>query len=246
MLTWCTTSLFSLFSSEFDPHNVFIGPNRKRYQLPREVLEKNSGYFKKLLSSGMKESNTNTTSLDSDIDTVPAFEKFIQYCYFNDYEAETTGDKDTLSQHAAVYVLAERLGSLKLKEEALLKANTLCHRVTSTTQGLTEEILLLPSIVQLIYENTFDDNAGKRPSASDKNFSTANTAAGEVGDKGEVVRDGFRVLLAHFAACCLQRLSSNEGFIAVHRSYCDFATDMLMFLGQGANIKINRDRRLEL
>ncbi|KAF3919638.1 hypothetical protein ABW20_dc0104856 [Dactylellina cionopaga] len=68
-----------------DVFTVIVGQNQKKYQLHKNALMKESGYFKKLFAAEMKESKTKTVTLDSEVDEEIAFDKFIQYAYLNDY-----------------------------------------------------------------------------------------------------------------------------------------------------------------
>ncbi|KAK6498202.1 hypothetical protein TWF506_004441 [Arthrobotrys conoides] len=240
-----------------DTLSVFVGEEAKRFEVHIAAFQC-SEFFKRLMTSDMIESRQKKAYLRSEIDTPGAFEKFVQFCYLQDYTCDKDGP-DALMQHAAVYVLADRLICPALKKLAFKKAKKLCDLSRS---GKPEVLLpAIPGAVELIYENTYDSyntrllepqdgsSTQDEEAADGLSGSTRGGAAdnGEPGRKGPqnpaeeplVVppkdrnRDDFRVILCHFAAFFITRLREDEEFIAVHYDVPDFATDLLFLATAG-------------
>ncbi|KAF3925656.1 hypothetical protein ABW21_db0208414 [Orbilia brochopaga] len=166
-----------------DTFTVYVGEDAKRYIVHTAAIEC-SAYFKKLLASDMKEALEKTVQLDTEVDTADAFDAFVQYCYFRDYV--TDDDRaDTLTCHARAYSLADRLSCPGLKELALQKAKQLC------SAGYSDEVLIaVPAAVALIYEHSYDAQAGKNPEIPDDAQDFATDVMLLATDGGEMEVDG--------------------------------------------------------
>ncbi|EGX54108.1 hypothetical protein AOL_s00004g141 [Orbilia oligospora ATCC 24927] len=235
-----------LFST--DTYTVFVGENAQRFDVHTGAL-KCSDYFRKLAVSNMEEANQKTVYLNSEVDSAEAFDMFVQYCYFEDYFYDESR-VDNLVHHARTYLLADRLGCIGLKDLALQKANLLCYTACSSPDiPVPDELLIMiPSAVALIYENTYDVHGGK----ISRTIEISGTdAAGEPSDtveekKNESTttkeaipekdREKFRLLLARFASAYLSKLREQKAFIATHHAFPDFATDVMLLATGGEKI----------
>ncbi|KAF3220078.1 hypothetical protein TWF106_006825 [Orbilia oligospora] len=192
----------------------------------------------------------NVLGFSSEVDSAEAFDMFVQYCYFEDYFYDESR-VDSLVYHARTYLLADRLGCIGLKNLALQKANLLCYTACSSPDiPVPDELLIMiPSAVALIYENTYDVHGGKisrtieisgtdavgEPSDTVEEKKNESTTTKETIPEKD--REKFRLLLARFASAYLSKLREQKAFIATHHAFPDFATDV-MFLATGGD-KIN-------
>ncbi|KAK6495087.1 hypothetical protein TWF481_003115 [Arthrobotrys musiformis] len=140
---------------------VHVGEEAMQFNIHESALG-SSGYFVKLMASNWIETQERKVYLTSEVDTPEAFAAFVQHCYLGDYFCDESR-ADCLRQHAAVYVLADRLMAFNLKTIAYAKAMKLC---TSALEGgpKPDEILLaIPAAVAIIYENTYDNSTNRFP-----------------------------------------------------------------------------------
>ncbi|KAF3937901.1 hypothetical protein ABW19_dt0209163 [Dactylella cylindrospora] len=273
------------------------------------------------MNSGMKETDNKTVTLDADTDSAGAFEMFLQYSYIGDYFYDEDLEPHVLVMHAQVYILADRLGALPLKELALKKATRQCCNFSVNLDEMKDKpddiLIALLEAINWIYGNTIDGNTGKFPgvewvdieSSSPSAASTrpgspiteSSASSGAVGktpknpriiesaetvetatpseiplDEGvikglaaaktrsealyllslktlqlqkrevEIKRDGFRLLLAHFAGSFLKELRGQRDFMDIHLQYPEFGGDLLLFLVPGSRASIGEDGYLEL
>ena len=117
-------SISSDASSQFSSTTflVYVGRSKKEYHLHKTVLIEKCPYFKRMLTSkfSSKEQLQNSVCLRLKVDQEDAFDEVVRFFYTGTYSPPRGFDSDTLAQlHARVYVLAERLGMLVLKDEAL-------------------------------------------------------------------------------------------------------------------------------
>ncbi|KAF3157706.1 hypothetical protein EYR41_009799 [Orbilia oligospora] len=237
----------NLFGS--DTYTVFVGENAQRFDVHTSAL-KCSDYFQKLAASNMEEAHQKTVYLDSEVDSAEAFDMFVQYCYLEDYFYDESR-VDNLVHHARTYLLADRLGCIGLKDLALQKANLLCYTACSSPDiPVPDELLIMiPSAVALIYENTYDIHGGKisrtieisgtdavgEPSDTvEENKNESTTTKETIPEKD---RERFRQLLARFASVYLSKLREQKAFIATHHAFPDFATDVMLLATGGEKIK---------
>ncbi|KAF3092853.1 hypothetical protein TWF102_008343 [Orbilia oligospora] len=244
----------NLFGS--DTYTVFVGENVQRFDVHTSAL-KCSDYFRKLAVSNMEEAHQKTVYLDSEVDSAEAFDMFVQYCYFEDYFYDESR-VDNLVHHARTYLLADRLGCIGLKDLALQKANLLCYTASSSPDiPVPDELLIMiPSAVALIYENTYDIHGGKisrtieisgtdavgEPSDTvEENKNESTTTKETIPEKD---RERFRLLLARFASVYLSKLREQKAFVATHHAFPDFATDVMLLATGGEKIipKILEDK----
>ncbi|KAK6347458.1 hypothetical protein TWF718_005300 [Orbilia javanica] len=246
-----------LFSG--DVLTVFVGEEAKRFDIHTSAIQC-SEYFKRLLASEMVEGREKKVYLTSEVDTVDAFNSFVQYCYLQDYfcDEEPGG---SLLKHAAVYILAERLICPCLKTLALEKAQRLCK---PTGRAKLEEIFpVLPAVVAMIYGNTYDTYTTKllgtpngsmelpeskpgeppasivpgasKPDDEQKNITWAALAA------KDGIRDPFRALLARCTSLYIPRLRREHSFVLTHLSFPDFATDLVVQVNAGSPLEFDTD-----
>ncbi|KAF3922583.1 hypothetical protein AA313_de0201745 [Arthrobotrys entomopaga] len=131
---------------------VVVGKDSKRFNLHTSAVACSS-YFQGLLKSSMKEAREKLVTLNDDVDDPEAFKMFNQYCYLQDYFCDEDGPS-AVASHAKVYVLAERLGCLPLKDLAFQKASLLLHAVQSKKpSGLSNSIA---TAVAVIFEHTYE------------------------------------------------------------------------------------------
>ncbi|RVD89402.1 uncharacterized protein DFL_000413 [Arthrobotrys flagrans] len=258
----------SAFSRLFnnDTLAVFVGEDSKRFDVHKSAVQC-SEYFRRLMTSEMIESRGKAVYLTSEVDTPDAFNKFVQYCYLQDYLCDE--DRvDSFAQHAAVYALAERLVCPILKCLALEKAKGVCD---AAYPGKADEVLVVtPAVVALIYENTYDNHSAKligTPSESKEDgtseLSSSVELAVEKCEKGQhgmkeaaageivvaskdIARDGFRMLLARFASVYISRLREQALFIAAHHAFPDFATDLMLLAMPDEGFQLGKDGQLKL
>ncbi|KAJ6263093.1 hypothetical protein Dda_1652 [Drechslerella dactyloides] len=210
---------------ETDIFTCKIG-TEKTYFVHKDALGSASGVLKKQMESCMKEGLTKCITLEDTADDGCAFGLFVQFCYLGEYYYEQRLN-GALTVHASVYVLAEKIEALELKALALKKATSLCK----TSQGITAVDresaqalrLSLPETVPVIYNGTYDNNTGKLPTSPAPESMAGNTEA------PSVVRDGFRMLIAKFAATCIHELRNIEEFMSVLEDFPAFASDILLF-----------------
>ncbi|KAF3314406.1 hypothetical protein TWF173_004748 [Orbilia oligospora] len=247
-----------------DTLGVFVGKQAKRFDVHISAVEC-AEFFKRLTTSAMMESRDKAVDLTSEIDTPDAFEKFVQYCYLQDY----TCDKDqthTLTQHAAVYVLADRL-----KKLAHEKARMVCEHAHAEKPD--ELLLAIPAAVTLVYENTYDSHNTKlleplsnsqQDATNEASSSTKGTTATEGPPKEKndaqtaasnvksapaletTNRDSFRVLLSQFASFYISQLRTQEPFNSAHHRFPDFATDLMSLATAGKKFELGSDGQLKL
>ncbi|KAF3278883.1 hypothetical protein TWF970_004427 [Orbilia oligospora] len=261
-------SAFSRFFNT-DTLGVFVGKQAKRFDVHISAVEC-AEFFKRLMTSAMIESRDKAVDLTSEIDTPDAFEKFVQYCYLQDY----TCDKDradTLTQHAAVYVLADRLICPGLKKLAHEKARIVCENAHAEKPD--EVLFAIPAAVTLVYENTYDSHNTKlleplsnsqQDATNEASSSTEGTTATEGPPKGKndaqtaasnvksapapetTNRDSFRVLLSQFASLYISQLRTQEPFSSAHHRFPDFATDLMSLATPGKKFELGSDGQLKL
>ena len=219
------------------------------------------------MTSEMIEAREKTVHLQSEVDTADAFDKFVQYCYLQDYFCDE--DRvDSFTQHAAVYVLAERLICPRLKNLALEKAKSICD---SAYSGKSDEVLIaVPAAVATIYENTYDNyNATLIETPIESNQDVVGEPSGSIdlaAEKSEkeqrnpkeaadgddviaskdIARDGFRVLLTHFTSIYISQLREQAPFIAAHHAFPDFATDLMLSATADEGFELGQDGQLKL
>ncbi|KAK6341431.1 hypothetical protein TWF696_008506 [Orbilia brochopaga] len=213
---------------------VLVGAEQKRYNVHIDALCASSTYFRCLISSGLKEVKEQLVHLNSEVDDAVAFEAFIQFCYFSGYWAKESLNRHhgTLHFHAKVYVLAERLGCVELKTMALDKATDLCSDLTNVANEklqkcLEKSLCLFGETVRIVYANTYDPHAGKLPTVAQEASGSSTPD-----DTQQITRNGFRLLLANFAASHLPELKKSEGFMETHLDCPEFGTDLILFLGR--------------
>ncbi|KAK6532560.1 hypothetical protein TWF281_006745 [Arthrobotrys megalospora] len=200
----------------------------KAYYVHAEALGQTSPVLKKHISLDMKEKATKTIELKDVVDNELAFTLFVQFSYFGNYGYDDAGKEDAFQVHALVYVFAEKFEVLELKSLALKKATILCSRaVTDKSATSLVKVLqfVLPDTVPIIYNGTHDINTGKHPSTLNE------TIGGNTIATTTVNRDGFRMLLAKFAAHYIDKLRQNESFMSVLQEYPSFGIDILLFTG---------------
>ncbi|KAF3311280.1 hypothetical protein TWF173_008426 [Orbilia oligospora] len=236
----------NLFGS--DIYTVFVGENSQRFDVHAAAL-KCSDYFRKLAVSNMEEANQKTVYLNSEVDSAEAFDMFVQYCYLKDYFYDESR-VDNLVHHARTYLLADRLGCIGLKDLALQKANLLCYTACSSPDmPVPDELLIMiPSAVALIYENTYDTHGGKISRTIEISDTDAASKLLDIGEENknelrttketipEKDRENFRLLLARFASAYLSKLREQKAFIATHHAFPDFATDVMLLATGGEKI----------
>jgi len=222
-----------------------IEVGQKTYYGHKEAISDASAVLKKQVNSKMKEATSKTIKLGGLTDDPLAFGLFLQYSYFGSYGYDENVKEDALAVHAAVYVLSEKIEALALKELALKKAIALCVSSMSSDQtksGLVKVLqFTLPDTVSIIYNGTYDINTGRPPSYFESSDSAETTIKSSA-----VARDGFRILLAKFAAAYIKDLRKIESFMAVLETIPAFAADVLLFTGTGSKITTDQDGNLEV
>ncbi|EPS42145.1 hypothetical protein H072_3951 [Dactylellina haptotyla CBS 200.50] len=190
-----------------------------------------SGYFRRLISSTMKETLENLVVLDSDVDDPNTFEMFIQYCCFRNYACDDIYP-DIIVSHAKVYTLAERLDCLPLKDLSLRKVTSfLDSRNINSDEKFS---VALSTAVKVIYENTYEAPGNTTQSASvNQETKFAST-------------DKFRLLLAHVAAAHLLRLRQHLTFIQTHCSYPEFANHLIQLVQKGEDMEMDGEFKLKI
>ncbi|KAK6501427.1 hypothetical protein TWF481_009265 [Arthrobotrys musiformis] len=223
-------------------YTIKIGED-KTYFVHSEALRQTSPVMKKHVELEMKEKETKTIEFKDMVDNDVAFTLFLQFSYFGTYGYDDKEKENALQVHALVYVFAEKFEVLELKAIALKKATLLCSNAIddkSSTSLLKVLQFILPETVPIIYSSTYDANAGKYPSAltekSGKDSISIPTTP----------RDGFRMLLAKFAAHNIESLRKNESFMSVLQEQPGFAADVLLFTGVSATFKTDGKGTLEL
>ncbi|KAF3192287.1 hypothetical protein TWF225_000541 [Orbilia oligospora] len=243
-----------------DTLGVFVGKQAKRFDVHISAVEC-AEFFKRLMTSAMIESRDKAVDSTSEIDTPDAFEKFVQYCYLQDYTCDKD-QADTLTQHAAVYVLADRLICPGLKKLAHEKARMICKHAHA---GKPDEVLLaIPTAVTLVYENTYDNHNTKllEPLSNSEQDATNEAATeGPPKEKNDAQkaadvksapalettnRDSFRVLLSQFASFYISQLRTQEPFNSAHHRFPDFATDLMSLATAGKRFQLGSDGEFKL
>ncbi|KAF3176800.1 hypothetical protein TWF751_003123 [Orbilia oligospora] len=243
-----------------DTLGVFVGKQAKRFDVHISAVEC-AEFFKRLMTSAMIESRDKAVDSTSEIDTPDAFEKFVQYCYLQDYTCDKD-QADTLTQHAAVYVLADRLICPGLKKLAHEKARMICKHAHA---GKPDEVLLaIPTAVTLVYENTYDNHNTKllEPlSNSEQDAKNEAATEGPPKEKNDAQkaadvksapalettnRDSFRVLLSQFASFYISQLRTQEPFNSAHHRFPDFATDLMSLATAGKRFQLGSDGEFKL
>ncbi|KAK6348699.1 hypothetical protein TWF718_006486 [Orbilia javanica] len=242
------------FSSLFDADifTVFVGDDANRFNVHSAAVEC-SDYFRKLMASDMKEGREKTVYLNSEVDSVEAFDMFVQYCYFKDYFCDENRS-DKLMHHVKAYLLAEKLGCLGLKDLALQKASLVCDAAYSSEPE--ELLIIIPAAVAMIYENTYDGDIGlsiedavgeQVLGGRDEEKKGGSATTNNVGALPAAKRDRFRPLLSRFASVYLSQLHRQESFVATHHAFPDFASDVMLLANpSGKTIELDEDGQLKL
>jgi len=218
----------------------------KNFFVHKDAISSTSAILKKEVNSDMKEKNTKTIKLEDTADDWLSFGLFLQFSYFGSYGYDENSKDDSLAVHASVYVLSEKIEALELKSLALRKATALCASASvakNAENGLVKVLqFVLPETVKIIYDGTYDNNTGKPPcslvefdGSSTTNIQTPAT-----------IRDGFRMLLAKFAASYIGDLRKNQSFIAVLEEIPAFGADVLLFTIAGTQMVIDGLGNLQL
>ncbi|KAF3227097.1 hypothetical protein TWF106_010585 [Orbilia oligospora] len=222
-------------------YTIKIGEDKK-YFIHSEALRQTSPVMKKHIELEMKEKTSKTIELKDIVDNDVAFTLFIQFSYFGTYGYDDSEKEDALHVHAMVYVFAEKFEVLELKSLALKKATSLCSKaITNTSATSLIKVLqfILPETIPIIYNSTYDPNTGKYPStiteSADKDAISISTTS----------RDGFRMLLAKFAAHNIDSLRRNESFMSVLQDQPAFSADVLLFTGASTGFKTDGKGCLE-
>ncbi|KAK6543654.1 hypothetical protein TWF694_000394 [Orbilia ellipsospora] len=223
-----------------------IQVGKKTYYAHKEAIGSASAVLKRQVNSEMKEGTSKTIKLEDFADDPLAFGLFLQYSYFGGYGYDEDLKEDALVVHASVYVLSEKIEALGLKEVAFKKATALCASSKDPSRpefGLVKVLqFALPEAVGIIYNGTYDSNTGKAPSYFYEFGSSTETTVKTLG----VARDGFRMLLAKFAAVYIGELRKNESFMAVLETYPAFASDVLLFTGTESKITTDSNGNLAI
>ncbi|KAF3904274.1 hypothetical protein AA313_de0206365 [Arthrobotrys entomopaga] len=185
----------------------------------------------------MKEGRDRTVHLNTDVDDPDAFAGFSQYSYFQDY-LHDLDDGPALLLHAKVYVLAEKLECLPLKDLSFRKANLLLGAAHSNNPN--HILPSLPSAISTIYEYTYDSHYERMFKENSESGST-NTADGDQADGSVRCGEKFRFLLAAFASSYLSKLRKDKSFISVYRRFPDFATNVVMLAEADINVGVDQD-----
>ncbi|KAK6497258.1 hypothetical protein TWF506_004731 [Arthrobotrys conoides] len=224
-----------LFDS--DTLTVIVGDEQRKFNIHLGAVCSVSTYFKKLISSNMKEAQEKVLTLNDEVDDADAFDMFVQYCYLKSYVVDEEVYLDSLNLHARVYVLAERLGCIDLKALALKRATELCYGSRNENLKTGEMLRNLAQTILTVYTHTYDSNTGKLP------FTKKEEADEQ--SKETVRRDGFRLLLASFAAPHLSQLRKDKIFLDANNLCPNFAADLLLFVTSGAKMEVNEDGSLK-
>ncbi|KAK6518142.1 hypothetical protein TWF506_005303 [Arthrobotrys conoides] len=222
-------------------YTIKIG-EEKQYFIHSEALRQTSPVMKKHIELEMKEKNSKTIEFKDIVDNDIAFTLFIQFSYFGTYGYDDREKEDALHVHALVYVFAEKFEVLELKSLALKKATLLCSKAItdkSATSLIKVLQFILPETVPIIYNSTYDPNTGKYPSTMTE------AAEGGVISIPTTSRDGFRMLLAKFAAHNIDSLRRNESFMSVLQEQPAFSADVLLFTGASTGFKTDGKGSLE-
>ncbi|KAF3281835.1 hypothetical protein TWF132_011057 [Orbilia oligospora] len=150
-----------LFDS--DTLTVIVGDEQRKFNIHLGAVCSVSTYFKKLISSNMKEAQEKVLTLNDEVDDADAFDMFVQYCYLKSYIVDEELYLDSLYLHARVYVLAERLGCIDLKTLALKHATELCYGSRNENLKTGEILRNLTQTILTVYTHTYDSNTGKLP-----------------------------------------------------------------------------------
>ncbi|KAF3915511.1 hypothetical protein ABW21_db0203024 [Orbilia brochopaga] len=232
---------------------VVVGKDRVRFHIHTTALGC-SNYFQRLIASDMKEAREKTVLLDSGADDVEAFSKFSQFCYLQDYfyDADST---TSLLLHSKVYVLAEKLDCLPLKDLAFEKA---CLLVNSEMSNDPHQLFsAVQSAVGVVYKYTYHSKRGTLPYSVTEEHSIAQgehatetttldpsrkrkrhdlEGAAEVVElPTEISGDKFRDLLAEFASKYLSSLRTVPSFMLTCHKFPEFAIDIMMLAEPGIN-----------
>ena len=237
---------------------VGIKPNEMTFRAHKEPFSKTSRYFDALFNFDSKAEQNNVV-LDSDVDQPDAFSCFIQFAYLKDYCCDENGKAEGLLRHAEVYVLAERLEAMDLKDLALRRATALAVNLSKMVinkekiKTSTERaIRALPEVIRIIYENTPSIQPPKRETTTEKTkskkndakTSTSDDAAGSV-DIAQTIfgssssQDGFRILISRLAAGCLSILKGSSTFTECLHDLPEFVQDMVINLTPGKVLEMD-------
>ncbi|RVD85515.1 uncharacterized protein DFL_003836 [Arthrobotrys flagrans] len=215
-------------------YTIKVGDEKKQYFIHSEALRQTSPVLKKHIELEMKEKANKTIEFKDTLDNGIAFNLFVQFSYFGTYGYDDTEKEDALQVHAWVYVFAEKFEVLELKSLALKKATLLCSKAVNdkTNTSLIKVLhFIIPETVPIIYNATYDPNTGKYPATM------AEKSKGDTISIPTTNRDGFRMLLAKFAAHHIDDLRRNESFMDVLQDQPAFSADVLLFSGASTGFK---------
>ncbi|KAF3112881.1 hypothetical protein TWF569_000544 [Orbilia oligospora] len=212
---------------------VFVGENKRKYRVHLDAFRGASPFFERETLQKSKDSHIQNITLTEKVDDPEAFEMFIQFAYIKNYIVPNKRALDQLFIHAKVYVLAERLECTDLKALAVKRATRYCLGSFNTASRYNGVIASLPRAISTIYSFTVDPNSGRPP--------------GRKGGETEgslveyIIRDPFRLLLAKISSCHLAELKTKQDFLRIHSTRSDFATDLLLFLGSGEKMQVDKN-----
>ncbi|KAK6518141.1 hypothetical protein TWF506_005302 [Arthrobotrys conoides] len=212
---------------------VFVGEHKRKYRVHLDAFRGASRFFEKETLPKSKDSHLQSIALTEKVDDPEAFEMFIQFAYIKNYIVPNKRALDQLFVHAKVYVLAERLGCQELKALAVKRATRYCLGSFDTASRYNGVITSLPRAISTIYSFTDDQNSGKPPGRK------RGDPEGHLAEY--IIRDAFRLLLAKISSCYLVELKTKQDFLRIHSSRSDFATDLLLFLGSGEKMQVDKN-----
>ncbi|KAK6348086.1 hypothetical protein TWF718_005902 [Orbilia javanica] len=213
---------------------VYVGEQKRKYRVHLDAFRGASTWFERETLAKSKDSPFQAVTLTDKADDVEAFEMFIQFAYIRNYIVPSKRALDQLLIHAKVYIFAGRLECPDLKALAIKRATRYCLASFENAIRYNGVISSLPRAISTIYNFTTDPNVGKLPGHQ-----------GRGGHLNEyVARDGFRMLLAQIASCYLIELKTHQDFLRVHNNCSDFATDLLLFLGSGEKMQVDKEGNL--
>ena len=152
---------------------VLVGESKVKFNTHKDILCKSSTFFEAALSKEWLENKTRTIELPRDKPNL--FSTYLQWAYSGVLVDESTDCEDAaraaiFSHLAGVYVLADKLGSLALK-------NCTLDQITSHSQ--TWNIIPHPTWVNFVYDNTVE-NSKLRDWIVDRYIHTAASSCGKL------------------------------------------------------------------
>lgn len=212
------------------------GSEKKAFNVHEKALRESSPYFATLLDSSFVETSTEEVVLDTNIDTVLAFNKIVEYMYsfHRDYSLKD-GKSESGITVAKIFLMAGRLCMDHLQELTLQKMS----KAMQSSYRARKLYWNMPNfcwIIDLIYSNTAAPKPGDANTDYQANKTTTTVDAG--GNKaGTTSSEQMRKLVGKYAASIFGFYKDEAQFKEILRNHPDFADEVMAAMLPGPQVE---------